>query len=77
MKKILTVAFASLCAASAFAQTEPFGTYTRPFAADSPGKIPPVGPLFGADTRPAGQNKPSVDNGPYYTTAIQAAETHK
>ncbi|MET0322343.1 MAG: Atrophin-1 multi-domain protein, partial [Duganella sp.] len=42
---------------------------------DSPWNIRPVGPVFGAYTLPAGQYKPSVDKGPYSTSAFLAAET--
>lgn len=52
MKKYLALAIASLCVASAFAQTEPFGTFTKPFAADSPWNIRPIGPVLGTYSPP-------------------------
>lgn len=75
MKKYLAFAIASLCAASAFAQTEPFGTFTKPFSVDSPWNIRPIGPVFGAYAPPVGKYKPSVDKGPYSTSAFLAKET--
>ena len=74
MKKYLFAAAVTLLAASAFAQTEPFGTFKRPFAADSPWNIRPIGPVFGAYAPPEGIYKPSVDKGKFSTAAFLAAK---
>ena len=77
MKKYLIAAAATVLAASAFAQTEPFGTFKRPFAADSPWNIRPIGPVFGAYVLPEGIYKPSVGSGPWSTAAFLAKEDDK
>ena len=74
LKRYLIAAAATMLAASAFAQTEPFGTFKRPFAADSPWNIRPIGPVFGAFVIPteASGFYGAVDGGKYSTTAFEA-----
>jgi hypothetical protein len=75
MKKHLAFAVAALFAASAFAQTEPFGTFTKPFAVDSPWNIRPIGPVFGAYPPPKGAYFGAVSAGAYSTAAFLAKES--
>lgn len=74
MKRYLIAAAATLLAASAFAQTEPFGSFKRPFTADSPWNIKPVGPVFGAFVIPTEASKfyGSVEGGKWSTAAFLA-----
>ena len=74
LKKYLIAAAATLLAASAFAQTEPFGSFKRPFTADSPWNIRPIGPVFGAFVIPteSSGNYGAVAGGTFSTTAFLA-----
>lgn len=70
----MIAATAALLATSAFAQTEPFGTFKRPFTADSPWNIRPIGPVFGSFAPPLEVSKyyGAVEGGKYSTTAFLA-----
>lgn len=79
MKKSLLFATISLLAATAFAQTsEPFGTFARPFAADSPWNIRPLNPVLGTYAPPLTPPQnwyPMISSGNLSTRAFLASET--
>ncbi|USX21120.1 Atrophin-1 multi-domain protein [Oxalobacteraceae bacterium OTU3REALA1] len=80
MKKYLVLALASTFAAGAFAQTAPFGTFTKPFAADSPWNIRPINPVLGGEAPPLSPLQPGstvpwsgqIAQGIYSTAAFLA-----
>lgn len=82
MKKYLAFAVASLFAAGAYAQTAPFGTFTKPFAADSPWNIRPVNPVLGGEAPPLSPIQPGqtvawvggIGQGAFSTAAFLASK---
>ena len=74
MKKYVVLAATALLVVNAFAQTEPFGTFTKPFAADSPWNIRPIGPVFGTYSPPkAPINYGAVGGGIFSSRAFLAS----
>ena len=52
--------------------SDPFGNYLRPYAADSPWNMRPVGPVLGTATIPDSVNgwRPSISDGVQYSTGV-------
>jgi hypothetical protein len=83
MKRYLILTAASMFAVSALAQTAPFGTFTKPFAADSPWNIRPINPVLGGEAPPLSPIQPGSTNpwygrmgqGPLSTRAFLAKDT--
>lgn len=72
MKKLLMLTAAALLVSQAFAQvTPPFGSFEKPFAADSLWNSRPLNPVLGTYEIPSVLN-PMVSQGPYSTKAFKA-----
>lgn len=75
MKKLLLLTATALLVSNAFAQAAPsFGSFERPFAANSLWNSRPLNPVLGTDKIPAADD-PKIQQGEYSTKAFKADES--
>lgn len=78
-KRLIVLAVAVTVVSAAYGQTAQFGTFNKPFSADSPWNIRPIGPVL--DTyvpplSPPANNAPAVTSGIYSTAAFEGKAEH-